>query len=59
MSNGFASWPRPGNTHPRPGVRLMLHQGRPTELAQMVLEGEADIAIATESLHNTVSITPT
>jgi hypothetical protein len=37
----------------------MLHQGRPTELAQMVLEGEADIAIATESLHNTVSITPT
>jgi LysR family cys regulon transcriptional activator len=28
----------------------MLHQGRPTELAQMLLEGEADIAIATESL---------
>jgi LysR family transcriptional regulator, cys regulon transcriptional activator len=33
-----------------PNVRLMLHQGKPTELAQMLLEGEADIAIATESL---------
>jgi LysR family cys regulon transcriptional activator len=33
-----------------PQVRLMLHQGSPTELAQMLLEGEADIAIATESL---------
>jgi LysR family transcriptional regulator, cys regulon transcriptional activator len=33
-----------------PDVRLMLHQGRPTELAQMLLQGEADIAIATESL---------
>ena len=33
-----------------PGVRLMLHQGKPTELAQMLLAGEADIAIATESL---------
>ena len=33
-----------------PDVRLMLHQGRPTELGQMLLDGEADIAIATESL---------
>jgi LysR family transcriptional regulator, cys regulon transcriptional activator len=33
-----------------PEVRLKLHQGSPTELAQMLLEGEADIAIATESL---------
>jgi LysR family transcriptional regulator, cys regulon transcriptional activator len=33
-----------------PDVRLMLHQGSPAELAQMLLEGEADIAIATESL---------
>jgi LysR family transcriptional regulator, cys regulon transcriptional activator len=33
-----------------PDVRLVLHQGSPAELAQMLLEGEADIAIATESL---------
>ena len=39
-----------------PGVRLMLHQGRPTELAQMVLEGEADIAIATESVQDSPDI---
>jgi LysR family cys regulon transcriptional activator len=33
-----------------PDVRLVLHQGSPAELAQMLLTGEADIAIATESL---------
>src|SRR5262245_14119122 len=33
-----------------PDVRLMLHQGSPSELAQMLIEGKADIAIATESL---------
>lgn len=33
-----------------PEVRLVLHQGSPTEIAAMLLEGEADIAIATESL---------
>lgn len=33
-----------------PDVRLVLHQGSPAELAQMLLAGEADIAIATESL---------
>jgi LysR family transcriptional regulator, cys regulon transcriptional activator len=33
-----------------PEVRLVLHQGSPAELAQMLLAGEADIAIATESL---------
>lgn len=33
-----------------PRVRLNLHQGNPTQLAQQVLGGEADIAIATESL---------
>jgi LysR family cys regulon transcriptional activator len=33
-----------------PDVRLVLHQGSPAELAQMLLEGRADIAIATESL---------
>src|SRR4030065_1864243 len=33
-----------------PGVKLGLHQGNPTQIAQQVLSGEADIAIATESL---------
>ena len=33
-----------------PQVRLILHQGSPTEIAAMLLGGEADIAIATEAL---------
>lgn len=33
-----------------PKVKLSLHQGSPTQIAQQVLSGEADIAIATESL---------
>lgn len=33
-----------------PGVSLSLHQGNPTQVCQMVLEGEADIAIATEGM---------
>lgn len=33
-----------------PKVKLSLHQGSPTQIAQQVLNGEADIAIATESL---------
>jgi LysR family cys regulon transcriptional activator len=33
-----------------PKVRLSLQQGSPTAIAQMVIRGEADIAIATESL---------
>ena len=33
-----------------PKVKLGLHQGNPTQIAQQVLNGEADIAIATESL---------
>ena len=33
-----------------PKVKLNLHQGSPTQIAQQVLSGEADIAIATESL---------
>jgi len=33
-----------------PKVQLGLHQGNPTQIAQQVLSGEADIAIATESL---------
>ncbi|TAN78870.1 MAG: CysB family HTH-type transcriptional regulator [Gallionella sp.] len=33
-----------------PKVKLGLHQGNPTQIAEQVLHGEADIAIATESL---------
>jgi LysR family transcriptional regulator, cys regulon transcriptional activator len=33
-----------------PKVKLELHQGNPTQIAEQVLEGDADIAIATESL---------
>jgi LysR family cys regulon transcriptional activator len=33
-----------------PLVRLSLLQGNPTQVAQMVISGEADIAIATESI---------
>lgn len=33
-----------------PKVRLELHQGNPTQICQWVLAGEADIAIATESI---------
>lgn len=33
-----------------PGVHLRLHQGNPTEIVDLLLRGEADIGIATESL---------
>ena len=33
-----------------PKVRLTLHQGSPTQIAEWALSGEADLAIATESL---------
>ena len=33
-----------------PGVRLHLHQGSPRQIAQMLLDGEADVGIATEAL---------
>lgn len=33
-----------------PKVRLVMHQGNPPQLAQLVLSGDADLAIATESL---------
>jgi LysR family cys regulon transcriptional activator len=33
-----------------PKVKLHLHQGSPREIAQMLLEGRADIGIATEAL---------
>lgn len=36
-----------------PGVHLVLHQGSPREIAGMAAAGEADIAIATETLDAT------
>jgi LysR family cys regulon transcriptional activator len=33
-----------------PSVQLQLHQGSPKQVAQMLLEGEADLGIATEAL---------
>ena len=33
-----------------PNVQLHLHQGSPQQIAQMLLEGEADVGIATEAL---------
>jgi LysR family cys regulon transcriptional activator len=35
-----------------PKVHLQLQQGNPTQIAEMVLAGEADIGIATEALEN-------
>ncbi|MDD2701824.1 MAG: HTH-type transcriptional regulator CysB [Sideroxydans sp.] len=37
-------------TQAYPGVKLGLHQGSPTQIAEQVLSGEVDIGIATESL---------
>ncbi len=37
-------------TQAYPGVKLSLHQGSPTQIAEQVLSGEVDIGIATESL---------
>jgi LysR family transcriptional regulator, cys regulon transcriptional activator len=34
-----------------PKVHLTLHQGGPTEIAEMLIQGTADIGIATEGLH--------
>ncbi len=31
-------------------VKLHLHQGSPKQIAQMLLDGEADVGIATEAL---------
>jgi len=33
-----------------PGVRLLIHQGNPTQICQQVIAGEADLAIATEQI---------
>ena len=33
-----------------PNVRLSMHQGSPTQIAEWTIKGEADIAIATEAL---------
>ena len=39
-----------------PKVHLVLHQGSPREIAEMLTAGEADIAIATEWLNNVPEI---
>lgn len=36
--------------HRYPDVQLILHQGNPTQICEMVLRGEADFAIATEQI---------
>ena len=33
-----------------PDVKLHLHQGSPKQIAQMLIDGEADVGIATEAL---------
>jgi len=38
--------------HEYPKVHLALHQGSPQEIVQLLLSGEADLGIATESLDN-------
>jgi LysR family cys regulon transcriptional activator len=39
-----------------PGVHLVLHQGSPREIAEMLASGEADLAIATEKLDQTPDV---
>ena len=33
-----------------PNVKLQIHQGNPTQISEMVLHGEADFAVATETI---------
>ncbi|TDR31705.1 LysR substrate-binding domain-containing protein [Hydromonas duriensis] len=42
-----------------PEVRLSLLQGAPSQIAQMVLSGQADIAVATESISDTQGLQAT
>ena len=39
-----------------PKVRVSIQQGNPSQIAQMLLEDRADLAIATEGLANTVGV---
>lgn len=39
-----------------PKVHLVLHQGSPSEIAAMLLAGEAEIGIATETLSKTINL---
>jgi len=39
-----------------PNVRLVLHQGNPTQICEMVLAGDADLAIATEQIDVTPAL---
>ncbi len=37
--------------HDYPGVTLTIHQGNPTQVAEQVADGEADLGIATEAIN--------
>jgi len=39
-----------------PNVALQIHQGNPTQITEMVLAGNADIAIATEAVANSAGL---
>jgi LysR family cys regulon transcriptional activator len=41
-----------------PNVRLVLHQASPKEIASILLDGEADIGIATDALEANVGLIP-
>ena len=41
-----------------PNVRLVLHQASPKDIAQLLLEGKADVGIATDTLEENVGIVP-
>ncbi len=46
-----------GFRHAHPKVRLRIRQGAPVDLCRMVLNGEADFAIATEAIPETPGLT--
>ena len=39
-----------------PGIKLNIHQGNPSQVAELVVNGEADIGIATESIADQESL---
>jgi LysR family transcriptional regulator, cys regulon transcriptional activator len=39
-----------------PNVHLVLHQGSPSEIARMLIEGSADIGVATEALQDVTEL---
>lgn len=40
-----------------PGVKLTIHQGNPTQVAEQVIQGVADIGIATEAISRATELT--